>query len=141
MTDEKQKAQYAKPASQVDLEERLEKDNASNKVLSTAEVRRGEEVSNDGRTYAVEGNKLDGYVGVSAEYATYANETEAPLVGESEDSAEAQVFDSFATQLNELETTGRIGEDSNEVDEKEEEEAKAKAPTKSSTSSSTSTSK
>lgn len=41
--------------------------------------------------YAVEGNDLSGYVGVSPEYATYANETEKPsLTDEEAEAAEAQ---------------------------------------------------
>jgi len=35
--------------------------------------------NHEGRVMAVEGNDLSGYIGVSPEYMTYANETEAPL--------------------------------------------------------------
>lgn len=42
----------------------------------------GEASDDEGRTYAVEGNELDGYVGVSPEYKTYANETERPYRAE-----------------------------------------------------------
>lgn len=34
----------------------------------------------DGRDYTVEGNDTSGYIGVSPEYMTYANETEKPLL-------------------------------------------------------------
>lgn len=132
---EQQKAQYAKPASQVDLEERLAKGNASDKVLSTAEVRRGEEVPEDGRDYRVEGNETDGYVGVSPEYATYANETEAPL--QSDKGAENEVFASFSQVMADIDSTGRLAEKAVEP----EAEEKKEEPAKSSTSSSTSTTK
>lgn len=33
----------------------------------------------EARSFAVEGNKLDGYIGVSPEYQNYASETHAPL--------------------------------------------------------------
>lgn len=93
MATSKPKAQYAKPASQVDLEERQEKGNASDRVLTTAD---SYEASADegGRDFRVEGNETDGYVGVSPEYQTYANDTEAPLESD-EDSAEQKVFDHY----------------------------------------------
>lgn len=96
---EKKKAQYAKPASQVDLEERLENGNKSSAVLSTADSYEPAKDSGDGRDFRVEDNEIDEYVGTSPEYATYANETEAPLAGK-DDSAESQVFKSFADGLN-----------------------------------------
>lgn len=37
-----------------------------------------------GRDFRVEGNDVDGYIGVSAEYRTYANETEKPYVTDGE---------------------------------------------------------
>lgn len=35
-----------------------------------------------GRDFRVEGNVVDGYIGVDAEYRTYANETEKPLLSD-----------------------------------------------------------
>jgi len=91
------KAQYAPPNSQVDLEERLENGNKSFRELSTSDTYEGPKDENpEGRSYLVEGNDVTHYVGTSPEYATYANETEAPLGNESDDSAEAQVFEEFA---------------------------------------------
>jgi len=92
MADEK--AQYAKPASQVDLEERLKNGNKSSAVLSTADTYEAPEPDGEGRTYAVEDNELGEYVGVAGEYATYANDTEKPLQGDDKN-PETQVFKSF----------------------------------------------
>lgn len=44
------------------------------------------------RDFSVEGNDLDGYLGVSPEYATYANEGEKPYASE-DDEAEQKVRD------------------------------------------------
>lgn len=44
-----------------------------------------EEVVTDGRDYRVEGNDVSGYIGVSPEYMTYANETERPLLTSQEE--------------------------------------------------------
>lgn len=100
---EKKKAEYAPPASQVDLEARLANGNSSDRVLSTSDayVEKAREAAdaNDGRDYRVEGNKTDEYVGTSPEYATYANDTEKPLASDDK-SPEAQVFQNFADNLN-----------------------------------------
>lgn len=45
------------------------------------------EVVDEGRSFAVEGNDLSGYFGVSPEYMTYANDTDRPFKAE-EGSAE-----------------------------------------------------
>lgn len=37
------------------------------------------------RDFSVEGNELDGYLGVSPEYATYANEGEKPYASEDDE--------------------------------------------------------
>jgi len=84
MTEE---ANYEKPASQVDLEERQEAGFASSAVLSTSDeaARRQAEQGEDkdARSFAVEGNDLSSYSsGISPEYMTYANESEAPLKAE-----------------------------------------------------------
>lgn len=44
-----------------------------------------EEVVIEGRDYRVEGNDVSGYIGVSPEYMTYANETEKPLLTSQEE--------------------------------------------------------
>jgi len=98
MADEKKEAQYAPPASQVDLEERLKNGNVSSRVLSTSDDYKPAE-DDGGRDYRVEGNKVDEYVAVSPEYATYANKTEAPLATP-EENPESEVFKSFAEGLN-----------------------------------------
>lgn len=38
----------------------------------------------DGRSYAVEGNDLTGYIGVDPEYMTYAEETHRPFLTQNE---------------------------------------------------------
>lgn len=66
-----------RPNSQKDLERRMAADFSPKKLADEArdkELKDGTIVS-----YAVEGNDTSGYIGVSPEYATYANETEAPL--------------------------------------------------------------
>ena len=92
------KPQYAKPASQLDLEARQETGNESDRVLSTSDAYKAPKDSGDGRDFRVEGNKIEQYVGTSPEYATYANKTEEPLAGKS-DSAEAKVFAAFEEGL------------------------------------------
>lgn len=107
------KAQYAPPASQVDLEARLENGNASDKVLSTAEIAPTpdpKEVA--GQSYAVEGNKLDGYIGTSPEYMTYANDTEKPGHNP-EDSVEDEVAEAFL-ELMENKQPEKVVEDDDE---------------------------
>jgi len=88
-TSKKEEANYEPPASQVDLERRQESGNASDRVLSTSDeyARRQAEKSDDEkdagvRSFAVEGNDLDNYVGVDPIYQNYANESEAPLKAE-----------------------------------------------------------
>ncbi len=88
-TSSKEKANFEPPASQVDLERRQESGNASDRVLSTSDeyARRQAEKSDDEkdegvRSFAVEGNDLDNYVGVDPIYQNYANESEAPLKAE-----------------------------------------------------------
>lgn len=95
---EKKKAQYAPPGSQVDLEARQATGNASDRVLTTADVYEAPAGDEGGREFAVEGNDTDGYIGVSPEYRTYANETEAPVTGD--DSPERKVEEYFVETLN-----------------------------------------
>lgn len=89
------KAQYAAPGSQVDLERRQANDNKSDRVLSTSDEYDPQELG-EARSYLVEGNDVTNYIGTSPEYATYANETEAPGQGEGDDNPENVVFEQFA---------------------------------------------
>ena len=95
MAEKEEKAQYAAPGSQVDLKRRQENDNKSDRVLSTSDEYDPQELG-EARSYLVEGNEVTEYIGTSPEYATYANETEAPLKVEDDDNPEAAVFKSFA---------------------------------------------
>jgi hypothetical protein len=95
-TKKKDEAQYAQPTSQLDLERRLESGNRSDRVLTTADSYEPDE-EDTGRSFAVEGNELDNYIGTNPEYMTYANQTEAPLVAD--DSAEEQVADDFVAGM------------------------------------------
>ena len=97
MSDENKEPVYEKPASQLDLEARLEKDNKSDAVIWTSSEAEEQEAPQDGRDYRVEDNEVEDYLGVSPEYMTYANETEKP--GFSEESAEDKVAQSFFDQL------------------------------------------
>lgn len=100
MAKEKATAQYAPPASQVDLEERRSEDYVNPAILSTSDEAASREAPQDGRDYTVEGNELDGYVGVSPEYMNYANETEKPeiVISDDEDdrSLESELIADFA---------------------------------------------
>lgn len=100
---------YSKPSSQLDLERRLASDNESSRVVSTSDAYVGP-TSTEGRDFRVEGNDTSSYIGTSPEYQTYANETEAPLESD-EDSAEKQIFDSFAEQMKPLEKFSQTPED------------------------------
>src|SRR6478752_7090424 len=90
-----EKAQYAAPGSQVDLERRQANDNKSDRVLSTSDEYDPQELG-EARSFLVEGNDVTEYIGTSPEYATYANETEAPLPIEDDKNPEKVVFESFA---------------------------------------------
>lgn len=90
----KDEAQYAAPGSQVDLQRRQDNDNKSDRVLSTSDEYSPVEYG-EGRDFRVEGNEVEQYIGTSPEYATYANETEAPLKAEG-DNPELVVFEQFA---------------------------------------------
>lgn len=63
----KEKAGFAKSAQELDLEQRYAAEN-------------GEE--SEGRDFAVEGNDLSEYRGVSPEYQNYASNTDEPLASE-----------------------------------------------------------
>ena len=89
MADE---VEYTKSTAQLDLEafQAREKARAAGKRAPEEE----------GRSFAVEDNDLDGYIGVSPEYQNYADETHAPLSAEK--SAEAVVENRVAEHLEDL---------------------------------------
>lgn len=97
MADDK-KAQYAKPASQVDLEERLANGNRSFRELSTSDTFTGAEDDGKGRDYRVKGNDTSAYVGTDPMYQNYANKTEKPGASP-EESVEGQIFAEFDEAL------------------------------------------
>ena len=66
-------AYVTRPTTQIDLERR--------QAIEDGEVDPNEDAG-VARDFRVEGNKTDGYIGVSPEYKTYANDTEAPLLAE-----------------------------------------------------------
>lgn len=94
------KATYEKSAAELDLETRLENGNQSHRILTTAEayVAPTEEEA-QGRDFRVEGNKVDGYVGVDPIYQTYANKTDAPVTNKSK-SVIDKVTEEFVANLN-----------------------------------------
>lgn len=67
----------------------------------------------EGRDYRVEGNDVGGYLGVSPEYMTYANETEKPLLTDQEK------WD-YTNQLDHLEGNADEEVESEKSDETEE---------------------
>src|SRR6059058_127963 len=69
---------FTKSTAQVDLEQRLSNDNAS----PLARIEGSGNTNEVNAPYAVEGNDTSGYVGVSPEYMTYANDTEKPLTAD-----------------------------------------------------------
>jgi hypothetical protein len=102
MAQDKKKAQYEPPTSQVDLAARLESGNASDRVVSTsneAARRDAEQEVDEGRIMIVEGNVLDGYVGVDPIYQNYANKTEAPLTGDNDKNPENALFEEGFGQM------------------------------------------
>lgn len=87
----RKKAEYAKPASQLDLEARLENDNRSPRILTTSENYVAPE-GDEGRDMRVEGNKTDNYIGTDPMYQNYAEETHAPKAGSGVDDKVAKSF-------------------------------------------------
>jgi hypothetical protein len=99
------KAQYSKPASQLDLEARQKNGNKSDRVLSTSDQYEGNAPEAD----------APGYVGTDLVYQTAANHTEAP--GTSTKGAEAKVFEQFTGEEPE-----DIAPEADEPDEPDQEE-------------------
>lgn len=127
--------QYAKSAAQVDLEARVASGNKSDRVLSTSDSYEKPE-SGDGRSYAVEGNDLTGYVGVSPEYATYSTDAQKPSWAE--DSAETTIAEQFVEAVGDAALL--YDEDESEDDESEGDKPEDKKPAAKKTASSTSNS-
>jgi len=130
-----EKAQYAKPASQLDLEARLESGNESDRVVSTADTFKGAQDDGKARTYVVEDNDTSGYIGTSGEYVTYANDTEKPVIAD--DSVEDQIAKEFAENQQVLAQVTPVETADTPSDEKEADPSKeaAKPAAKSTTSS------
>lgn len=77
-------------------------------------------MSPDGRDYRVEGNDTSGYIGVSPEYMTYANETEKPTLTDQE------AWD-YTHNLDDLEGNAD-GESEAEVEDPESKESEVEKP-------------
>jgi hypothetical protein len=80
MAEEQNKAQYAKPTSQLDLEARQEEDWQPSTVKK--EGVEPEQSSN-------------GYVGVGLEYQNYANDTESPY--QADEGSESKIFEQYVS--------------------------------------------
>lgn len=103
---------YTRPTSQVDLERRLENDNAAPRILQGVNP-----------THVNEDN---GYVGVSPEYQNAANETDEPL--SSEEGADLLAEEEFLDST----TTTEGSEPMPEVKERYEDQKKGVVPSGSS---------
>lgn len=90
-------ARYAKPSSQLDLERRLENENRSSRILSTAPSYKEAVEEGGAREFAVEDNNLDNYLGVDVVYQNYASDTDEPL--EAEGGPEKELLDQFKENL------------------------------------------
>jgi hypothetical protein len=88
MAKDKATAEYSKPASQVDLEERLAKGHESSLVLSTYGEKDPEPDPN-ARQFALEDNDLSDYIATDPIYQNYASDHLKP--GRAEEGAEAEV--------------------------------------------------
>lgn len=133
----KDEAEYALPTSQVDLQSRLDNENRSSRILTTADQYEQPE-DDDGRSFAVEGNDLEGYIGTNPEYMTYANETEAPIVAE--EGPESEVEENFLEQSEQRGFAVDQEEDDDQVDEDRVDEDASTPPRDTSSSSASSTS-
>ena len=81
--DQKEEAVYTKSTAQLDLERRMKNGNMPDLLRRT-------DPQDVVAPYAVEDNNTSEYRGVSMEYMTYANETEAPLRADEGPENEAQ---------------------------------------------------
>lgn len=116
MATSKAKANYTKPASQLDLEARQESGNASPLRMTDAPSRVNEPVREDGvRDFRVEGNDVSNYVAVDPIYQNYADDTSKPIAAKS--GAEAKVFAEVAKQGKSAKKAASKAEDEKEQDE------------------------
>ena len=99
------KANYEKPASQVDLEARQKKDYQPSSVLIKGE---DPQVSDNG------------YIGVDPIYQNYANDTEAPL--KSEGGPEAKIQANFVAEDADFTAGATAQGEADEEDDDEEDE-------------------
>lgn len=97
MAEKKEKAQYSKPSSQLDLEERQENENRSPRILSTSDQYEAPEQDDNARDFTVEDNELDGYVGTDPVYQNYAVDTDKPMPAE--EGAESKLEKEFLGSL------------------------------------------
>lgn len=88
-----------RPNSQKDLELRLAAGHDPKKFAAAAAAA---DTEAQAVSYAVEGNDTSGYIGVSPEYATYANDTEKPL--QAEEGVESDLEDNLTqpTRVNKI---------------------------------------
>lgn len=114
---QKKKAEYAKPASQVALEEAQENGFRSNRVLDTAPEFEAPEDDENARDLTG-GAKVDNYAGVDLDYQNYANKTEAPLRGKGPEDKLADSVEKGATEVPDTEDDDQ----ENESEEPEEDE-------------------
>lgn len=110
--DEKKEAEYSKPASLVDLEERQERENESQLKVHTAEGG-GAHAEDDGQARDYGENAGDpAYIGVDPMYAVYANDTEKP--GRAEEGPEKVLEDAVYENL-QGDAEGEEGQDYQET--------------------------
>jgi hypothetical protein len=81
MADRSKGARWPSTA-EVDLQRQLDEEKARAKATTVDELAAVGAVAGTPRDVAVEDNDTSGYVGVSPEYQTYANETEKPLAAD-----------------------------------------------------------
>lgn len=144
MADDKKEAQYAPPNSQLDLEARQERGNASDKVLSTSDEaaeRAADAEVEEGRDFRVEGNDTSAYVNTDPVYQNYASDTEKPLGAE--DGPEKKLEEFVAEQETTLlgESEAKPAAESSDDEQEEKESEGAEAASSSSSGSSTKTAK
>jgi len=99
--EEETEAHYEPSSAQVDLERRLEKDNQSERFLSTAPDAPPVEDDGKARDMKVEGNEVDDYLGTAVEYQNYSSDVFKP--GRAEEGPEAQLEEQLYTAATETE--------------------------------------
>jgi hypothetical protein len=95
MSDAKEKGVLTPSNSQLAQEamlEQMKSDNPyANSAITVQPGESGEHLEEAAKRYATEDTDTSGYIGVSPEYMTYANDTEAPLTAE--EGAEAELLE------------------------------------------------